>query len=920
MRQGDGSDLLGQDDPRNPDIGVIYVEPKDNRQEVLTAITTQELQGRKQIAIVLPEQGKAFRQPVDFDGLKNMRRQLKAQLIFIAPPGPGPAEFARQRRFTVYSSLDTFKSALLNEAIPTPGPRMKSKHNLLQFGSRKARSRERTRTEPSAQPPVPPTPRLSNQQTPLVMPPTPPTPKAPQPAGPLGMSPATPRGFNQPGGRNIPPVPTAQPSKQVGSVPPHLSGQAGTPAVPHTPRLQGQQVPPTPRIEEIDTVEVTPASGLPPTPVVDDKRRRKTQKESVLPTDKGTAPAAGAAAGMLMGDSLESDDDALYAPTAPIRNGPPAPIAQGSTTPSGIASGPARPDKSPQENRPAPGIIAFPAAAPATPKLTGQAKPPRGARGTVKLPAAELNAQKNPPPTNAASAQPAANPPATNQPGEKSGKTGKTAAIAAGAGAALGAAAMLGASGQAGGQGVSSVATAPGTRTSTAGTPPTAAAGAGGLGTGQRPSGLTPLPPPYSRWARRRRWQRTALLLVLLLLLSGLVAAGILAQHGSLPGLPGNVKANVIITPGSHLESDNYLFAGLPSGTPDPAQHQVAARMLTQSSGTSTATANATGSIQATRAHGLLRFINTNNSPTTILPVVIFGNDGVGVSFGATITVPVNPPFLDVNAFAVNAGANGNIGALDISKSCCASGITVKNFSAFSGGQDAQPNNVIQQSDIDHAAQPLINSLKQSTANALQKQVKSGERVVDNTFNCSSSVTSQDKPGTVVKTTSVDVKVTCSEEVYNLASAQSIATSLLQTKAQNDPAIGPQYVLDGNIVTSVLSATKVSSQGQLTIEIQAQGLWVYQFNDQLQQNIKQSLVKLSKTDAQSVLLHAMGVAGAQITLSTGTVMPSNANDITLVIQRLPGVQNTPSTPIGSPTALPTNPASTPTPVNGLGGS
>lgn len=48
----------------------------------LTAINTQELQGRKQIAIVLPDQGKAFRQPVDFDGLKTVRRTLKAQTGF----------------------------------------------------------------------------------------------------------------------------------------------------------------------------------------------------------------------------------------------------------------------------------------------------------------------------------------------------------------------------------------------------------------------------------------------------------------------------------------------------------------------------------------------------------------------------------------------------------------------------------------------------------------------------------------------------------------------------------------------------------------------------------------------------------------------------------------------------------------------
>src|SRR5690242_6656340 len=115
MRQGDGADLLGPNDPRSASIGVIYVAPGDDRQTVLTAILTQDKLGRKQVVVVLPEQNKAFQRPVDFDGLKNMRRGLKAQIVFVAPSGPGPAEFARQRRFPVYSSLESYARALKAE-------------------------------------------------------------------------------------------------------------------------------------------------------------------------------------------------------------------------------------------------------------------------------------------------------------------------------------------------------------------------------------------------------------------------------------------------------------------------------------------------------------------------------------------------------------------------------------------------------------------------------------------------------------------------------------------------------------------------------------------------------------------------------------------------------------------------------------
>jgi hypothetical protein len=115
MKQRNGSDLLGPNDPRGASIGIIEVAPTDERKSVLAALLTQEELGRKQVAIVLPQQNKAFQHPSDFDYLKGVRKQLKAQIIFIAPPGPGPAEFARHRRFPVYSSLESFAQALRSE-------------------------------------------------------------------------------------------------------------------------------------------------------------------------------------------------------------------------------------------------------------------------------------------------------------------------------------------------------------------------------------------------------------------------------------------------------------------------------------------------------------------------------------------------------------------------------------------------------------------------------------------------------------------------------------------------------------------------------------------------------------------------------------------------------------------------------------
>src|SRR5947199_3977869 len=116
MKQGNGSDLLGPNDPRSATIGVIYVAPNDDKDNVLAAILTQEKLGRKQIAIVLPGQNRAFQRPGDFDNLKNLRRKLSADLVVVAPYGSSPAEFARQRQFSLFTSLENYGQSLRDQS------------------------------------------------------------------------------------------------------------------------------------------------------------------------------------------------------------------------------------------------------------------------------------------------------------------------------------------------------------------------------------------------------------------------------------------------------------------------------------------------------------------------------------------------------------------------------------------------------------------------------------------------------------------------------------------------------------------------------------------------------------------------------------------------------------------------------------
>lgn len=117
MRQGNGTELLEPNDPRGAGIGIIYVAATDERKDVLAAILTQERLNRKQVAIILPQQNKSFKRPQDFDDLKSAikNKKIRTEILFVTPGGPGPAHYARQRRFTVYSSLESYTKALQNQ-------------------------------------------------------------------------------------------------------------------------------------------------------------------------------------------------------------------------------------------------------------------------------------------------------------------------------------------------------------------------------------------------------------------------------------------------------------------------------------------------------------------------------------------------------------------------------------------------------------------------------------------------------------------------------------------------------------------------------------------------------------------------------------------------------------------------------------
>jgi len=294
--------------------------------------------------------------------------------------------------------------------------------------------------------------------------------------------------------------------------------------------------------------------------------------------------------------------------------------------------------------------------------------------------------------------------------------------------------------------------------------------------------------------------------------------------------------------------------------------NQIQVRQLSATAPAQTNTGQVTGTLPATKAHGELLFLNNGSVNVTIPTMTFTGKSGVKITFQGPLTVPaINPPEATTTGFAVDAGAAGNIPAFDILQYCCAPNntIQVRNPNAFTGGQDAQPNDQIQQSDITAAANPLIASQTQSEQANLKGQMKNTERVVSGSNQCPPTVTPSAPAGTQAKTITVTVSVTCTEQVYDAASAQTIAMRLLTQQAMQD--VGAAYRLSGQ------AAVSVEMNGKQLL-LKAQGVWAYAFSSARLSQLAAVIAGKSQAAARSLLLQQPGIA--DVRFSTTGALPS----------------------------------------------
>jgi VCBS repeat-containing protein len=335
--------------------------------------------------------------------------------------------------------------------------------------------------------------------------------------------------------------------------------------------------------------------------------------------------------------------------------------------------------------------------------------------------------------------------------------------------------------------------------------------------------------------------------------------------------------ANVTLTPMVKTITTSARFPVGPGGV----QGQVLPALTLSQSQTVAATGR--GHQDAQYASGTLTFYNGQLQSIMIASGTPFtGKDGVQVVTTETARIPAadlstNPPtygHVDIPAQAVQKGTQGNIAALDLSRSCCAASVIVKNLAPFTNGRDARDFTYVQSSDIRQATSALTTTLLQSEQGALSGQLQPGEALTTPT--CTPRVFSNHRPNDEAASVAVTVSETCRAIAFSQQSLQQAAMQLVHHRLQ---ALNAAYQLIGSIQVTVRSASTQYGSPALTATMR--GLWVYQVNES---QIKALVAGKPRLEAFQLLQRLPGVQTVSITgIADNQQLPTDVAHIHLSI-------------------------------------
>ncbi len=406
--------------------------------------------------------------------------------------------------------------------------------------------------------------------------------------------------------------------------------------------------------------------------------------------------------------------------------------------------------------------------------------------------------------------------------------------------------------------------------------------------------------PPDPQWlnpepARRKKWWRSSPFLIaaiIALLVTLIGGSALYAMKGIIPrsSTLQTWTAQVNITPQQTSLDKTYTISAI-LGTPNSSKQQVQARSISSSSTTQSITVSATGhgSTSATNGRGYITmhnlqsnegiyyYANSSSSYFTVNGYTVYLSQSGFLPAGGTATIL---------AYATPAGSGSNLAAGTVngtypcgSISNCATDYN----SAFSGGSDASSYIYVLQSDVNNANNQVVNqylSGETTTAKSNVKgQVSSNEQMF-NGIGCAQHLSDNQSAGNHASSITAFISVSCSAEVYDSHSAQSLTASLLQ----NSITRTPDEKLIGKITTHVLSVSG-GSNGTVILEVEAKGTEVNTFSAKQLQLLKASIAGQSLQKAQAILNRQPGVSKAVVMLSSTDekTMPKDTKDITMVL-------------------------------------
>ncbi len=346
--------------------------------------------------------------------------------------------------------------------------------------------------------------------------------------------------------------------------------------------------------------------------------------------------------------------------------------------------------------------------------------------------------------------------------------------------------------------------------------------------------------------------------------------------------------ATISVTVRSKTLQDTYLLTASPQVTqPDITTRVIPDHPITSiaTAGRST-TASGTKSIPGTQAGGSVLFDNSGHSMFSVPDGIVFTtNTGVQIKLTQTVVVPPHSGGQDgmvsASAVAVFPGVTGNIAANALNTTCCGGQVTVSNPEPFTGGVDPHIVHVVTQADLDGVRSALFAQLQRQALQQLQKQFAANE-VEAAQPSYVTKVVPDNPPGTQVDGVKVQVSVSATAVVYNVATARKVASQLLikQATALLDNA----YHLKGSLTIANPVVVQQGKNGVIYLSVSARGLWMYTLSSQQISQWQQSIKGATPMLASTYLGSQPGVASVQIQLPFGADhLPASIDQIKIVL-------------------------------------